>query len=202
MGRAGHPLRGSEAFAPIGCAGTLRIEAVADDGHGAVRVVWHNRYPSFAQALQSGRAAAIYGTPIAGPRGEMRIENPETELFDEGEEGDPLHSGGSCRSTTGGGHSFAALEDARPPDARFPLRGRRGRGVASPADLLQALETVHFRRIPPNAERARRTLAGEELLVLAARIEEKRARLRERRGVRLDGGRGLRERPERRSRFR
>ncbi|HEX9287299.1 MAG TPA: hypothetical protein VF999_08545, partial [Thermoanaerobaculia bacterium] len=27
--------------------GTLRIEAVADDGTGALRVVWHNRYPSF-----------------------------------------------------------------------------------------------------------------------------------------------------------
>ena len=73
--------------------GTLRIEAVADDGTGALRVVWHNRYPSFAQALQSGRTAAIYGTPVAGARGEMRIENPETELFEAGEEGDPLHSG-------------------------------------------------------------------------------------------------------------
>ena len=28
--------------------GTLRIEALADDGTGAARVVWHNRYPSFA----------------------------------------------------------------------------------------------------------------------------------------------------------
>ena len=72
--------------------GLLRVEAVADDGTGAVRVVWHNRYPSFAKALTDKRAA-LYGTPVAGTRGEMRIENPETELFDPGEEADPLHSG-------------------------------------------------------------------------------------------------------------
>lgn len=72
--------------------GMLRIEAVADDGTGAVRVVWHNRYASFAKALE-GRRAALFGTPIATPRGEMRIENPETEIFEEGEESDPVHSG-------------------------------------------------------------------------------------------------------------
>jgi hypothetical protein len=55
--------------------GTLRIEAVADDGTGAVRVVWHNRYPSFAKALE-GKRAALYGAPAATSRGEMRIENP------------------------------------------------------------------------------------------------------------------------------
>jgi len=39
--------------------GLLRVEAVADDGTGAVRVVWHNRYPSFAKALAAeGRRAA------------------------------------------------------------------------------------------------------------------------------------------------
>ncbi|MFY9551195.1 MAG: hypothetical protein WAU32_08600, partial [Thermoanaerobaculia bacterium] len=72
--------------------GLFRVEAVADDGTGAVRVVWHNRYPSFARAL-ADRRAALYGTPVATARGEMRIENPETELFDAGEEADPLHSG-------------------------------------------------------------------------------------------------------------
>ena len=41
--------------------GSLRVEAVADDGTGAVRVVWHNRYPSFAEAAASGRALALYG---------------------------------------------------------------------------------------------------------------------------------------------
>src|SRR5262249_59126186 len=72
--------------------GMRRTEAVADDGPGAVRVVWHNRYPSFAKALE-GRRAALFGTPTATARGEMRIENPETELFDEGEESDPIHAG-------------------------------------------------------------------------------------------------------------
>src|SRR6185369_1612223 len=67
--------------------GNLRVEAVADDGTGAVRVVWHNRYPSFAKALAAeGRRAALFGAPVAGARGEMRIENPETELFDPGDE--------------------------------------------------------------------------------------------------------------------
>ena len=68
------------------------MEAVADDGSGAVRVVWHNRYPSFAKALE-GRRAALYGTPVATPRGEMRIENPETELLEDGDESDPVHAG-------------------------------------------------------------------------------------------------------------
>ena len=66
--------------------GLLRVEAVADDGTGAVRVVWHNRYPSFAKALAAeGRHAALFGAPVAGTRGEMRIENPETEIFDPGD---------------------------------------------------------------------------------------------------------------------
>jgi ATP-dependent DNA helicase RecG len=172
--------------------GTLRIEAVADDGTGAVRVVWHNRYPSFAQALQSGRAAAIYGTPVAGPRGEMRIENPETELFDEDRENDPLHSGRVVPIY----HRAADI-----PSRRWRILARRALDLlskevaaasTSPTDLLRALENVHFPADLPDAQAARRVLAREELLVLAARIEEKRARLRERRGVRLTVDESLR----------
>jgi ATP-dependent DNA helicase RecG len=171
--------------------GTLRIEAVADDGSGAVRVVWHNRYPSFAQTLQSGRAASIYGTPVAGPRGEMRIENPETEFFEE-EEGDPLHSGRIVPIH----HRAAEI-----PSRRWRFLVRRtlddlsaGAAAAStdPADLLQALRTAHFPSEPSDAEAARRKLVDEELLVLAARIEQKRDRLRERRGIRLTADAALR----------
>jgi len=72
--------------------GTMRVEAVADDGTGAVRVVWHNRYPSWAKSLE-GRRAALYGAPEPGSKGEMRLENPETELFDEAEASDPVHTG-------------------------------------------------------------------------------------------------------------
>jgi ATP-dependent DNA helicase RecG len=172
--------------------GTLRIEALADDGTGAVRVVWHNRYPSFAQALQSDRAAAIYGTPIAGPRGEMRIENPETEFFDEGQEGDPLHSGRVVPIY----HRAGEI-----PSRRWRTLVRRVLDALSPdpvgasassAELVHALETVHFPADREEAERSRRRLVDEELLVLAARIEEKRARLRERRGIRLAADEDLR----------
>ncbi|HEU5250569.1 MAG TPA: ATP-dependent DNA helicase RecG [Thermoanaerobaculia bacterium] len=172
--------------------GTLRIEAVADDGTGAVRVAWHNRYPSFVQALQSGRAAAIYGTPVAGSRGEMRIENPETEFFEEGQEGDPLHSGRVVPIY----HRVAEI-----PSRRWRTLVRRvldtlssefAAASTTPAALVRALEAVHFPDDPSDAEAARSTLADEELLVLAARIEEKRARLRERRGVLLTADAELR----------
>jgi ATP-dependent DNA helicase RecG len=172
--------------------GTLRVEALADDGTGAVRVAWHNRYPSFAQALQSGRPAAIYGTPAAGTRGEMRIENPETEFFDEGQENDPLHSGRVVPIY----HRAADV-----PSRRWRTVVRRTLDALSPEfvaasappeTLRRALETVHF---PPDlaaAAAARRVLVDEELLVLAARIEAKRARLRERPGIRLTADDALR----------
>ena len=164
--------------------GTLRVEALADDGTGAVRVVWHNRYPSFGQALQSGRAA-IYGTPVAGPRGAMRIENPETEFFEEGEETDPLHSGRVVPIY----HRAADL-----PSRRWRTLVRRtldalsphfATASAPPGEMRKALEAVHFPVDPADADRGHQTLVREELLVLAARIEQKRSRLRERPGIRL-----------------
>ncbi len=165
--------------------GMLRIEAVADDGSGAVRVVWHNRYPSFAKALE-GKRAALYGTPTATGRGEMRIENPETELFEEGEESDPIHSG----RLVGVYHRAADIASRpwrtlvrRTLDALSPeFRAM----TAPPAQILQALEEVHFPTHVDAARPALWQLAREELFVLAARIEERRARLRERRGARLE----------------
>ncbi len=73
--------------------GSLRIEALADDGSEAIRVVWHNRYPSFLKAAQSGHSAVLYGAPVVTAKGELRLENPETEFFEPGEETDPQHSG-------------------------------------------------------------------------------------------------------------
>jgi ATP-dependent DNA helicase RecG len=172
--------------------GTFRVEALADDGTGAVRVVWHNRYPSFAQALQSGRAAFLYGTAVAGPKGEMRIENPETEFFEEGEETDPLHA----RRVVPVYHRAADL-----PSRRWRTLVRRTLDALSPdfeaastsAEALRsALEAVHFPTEPADADRGRDTLVGEELLVLAARIEQKRSRLRKRPGIRLVADEDLR----------
>jgi ATP-dependent DNA helicase RecG len=164
--------------------GTLRVEAVADDGSGAVRVVWHNRYPSFAKALE-GRRAALYGTPVTGPRGEMRIENPETELFAEGEESDPVHSG----RIVGIYHRAA---DVAPRQWRTLVH--RALDVLSPdfrsitipaSQLAAALGEVHFPSDADSARHARWQLAREELHVLAARIEDRRAVLRQRRGLAL-----------------
>lgn len=174
--------------------GGLRIEAVADDGTGAVRVVWHNRYPSFVQAASSGRALALYGAPVASARGEMCLENPETEFFEPGEETDPVHSG----RVVGVYHREAGI-----PSRMFRTLVRRAldllepdfRTAASPpAALREALEQAHFPALPEEADRNRRLLAEEELLVLAAGIEQKKAKLSERRGAVLradDALRGL-----------
>jgi ATP-dependent DNA helicase RecG len=173
--------------------GTLRVEAVADDGTGAVRVVWHNRYPSFVKAL-SGSRAALYGTPVPSARGEMRIENPETEFVAEGEEADPVHSG----RIVGVYHRAGDLPSRawRALARRILDRLERGfAAAAAPPDAIRrALEDAHFPTEPEAAETARRLLAREELLVLAAGIEEKRARLHARRGIVLSAGESLRER--------
>lgn len=173
--------------------GTLRIEAIADDGTGAVRVVWHNRYPSFAQSLASGRTAAVYGAPVVTGRGEIRLENPETELFDAEEEADPLQSG----RIVGVYHRVAGL----PAKARRRLVRRAldlldpdfATATASASLLRNALEGIHFPGEMDAPERFRSLLAREELLVLAARIETKRARLRSRVGARLSASDSARE---------
>jgi len=173
--------------------GGLRVEAVADDGTGAVRVVWHNRYPSFAEAAASGRALALYGTPVATPRGELRLENPETEFFGPGEQADPLHSG----RIVGVYHRVAGIA-ARP--WRQLVRAALDAATETPAatslpgeEILKALRAAHFPERQEDADAARARLAREELLVLAAGIEEKRARLRTRAGIVLEADAAVRE---------
>ena len=172
--------------------GTLRIEAAADDGTGAIRVVWHNRYPSFARGAE-GATAVLYGTASVGTAGDLRIENPETEFLPPGGDADPIHSG----RIVGIYHRVAAIA---PRPWRTLVRraldrlGAGWRAASAPAaELARALEIAHF---PPSleaAEEARRALADEELLALAGAIEEKRARLRERRGIVLAADDALRE---------
>ncbi len=176
--------------------GTLRVEAVAADDTGSVRVVWHNRYPSFVKAL-AGSRAALYGTPEATSRGEMRIENPETEFIAAGEEADPVHSGRIV-----GIHHRAA--DVSPRLWRTLVRRTLDRletgfetAAGDAAAIREALDEVHFPSSFEAAEAARGLLAREELVVLAAGIEEKRARLHARRGVVLAADEALRERARR-----
>ncbi|MEP7132477.1 MAG: ATP-dependent DNA helicase RecG [Acidobacteriota bacterium] len=170
--------------------GTLRIEAAADDGTGAIRVVWHNRYPSFARGAE-GAHAVLYGTPSMTTAGELRIENPETEFF-AGEESDPLHSGRvvGVYSRTGGLSPRVWRSFAR---AALDRLGHRWPAAsASSEELARALEAAHFPSSFEEAAAARNVLAGEELLALAAGIERKRARLRERSGIVLKADDALR----------
>ncbi len=165
--------------------GGMRIEAAADDGTGAVRIVWHNRYPSFARAAAAGRPVVLYGAPAVTPRGELRVENPETEFFEEGEETDPVHSG----RIVGVYHRVAGMAPRpwrtlvrRALDRLDTSGGGLAATIASGA-LSAVLEEAHFPGSVEAALEARRVLADEELCVLAARIEDKRARLLERRGL-------------------
>ena len=173
--------------------GSLRIEAVADDGTGAVRVVWHNRYPSFGEKAQKGGALVLYGTPVVTPKGELRLENPETEFFEPGEETDPLHSGrivGVYHRVAGiAPRGWRVLARSALNSLRASPRAASGTGE----ELLRALETAHFPDRLEEAEASRRLLASEELLVLAAGIEARRARLRERPGIVLRSDAAIRE---------
>ncbi len=172
--------------------GLLRIEGIASDDTGSTRVVWHNRYPSFAEALRSGRPVILYGDPAVTPRGELRLENPETEVVLPGEEADPLHSG----RIVGVYHRVAGMA----PRVWRSLARRALDGLtadfetasADPLAIRAALERAHFPGTLEEAESARRVLAGEELTVLAAGIEEKRARLRKRSGRVLAADEGVR----------
>ncbi|HSS43944.1 MAG TPA: hypothetical protein VLO07_01285, partial [Thermoanaerobaculia bacterium] len=124
--------------------GTLRIEAAADDGTGAVRVVWHNRYPSFVAAVEKGRTAFLYGTPVVTRRGELQVENPETEFFEPGEDADPLHSG----RIVGVYHRLAGVAPriwrTLVRRALDTLSTHFDTAAASAIQMHRALEAVHF----------------------------------------------------------
>jgi ATP-dependent DNA helicase RecG len=78
---------------------------------------------------------------------------------------------------------------------RRALDGLGPEGLAAtmpPEALAAALSAAHFPVSLGEAAEARRLLAGEELCVLAARIEDKRSRLRQRRGMVLRADEKLR----------
>ena len=93
-GRAGHSLR-----APFRRAGDPH-EAGRSEDRGDRRRRQRGDPRRLAQPVselrggaRAGRSAVLYGSPSVGPQGEIRLENPETEFFEPGEEADPLHSG-------------------------------------------------------------------------------------------------------------
>jgi ATP-dependent DNA helicase RecG len=127
----------------------------------------------------------------------MRIENPETEFIAEGEEADPVHSGRIVGVYHRAGDVPSRAWRTLVRRALDRLDPAFACAAAPPEALRDALENVHFPAEPGHAEAARRTLAREELLVLAAGIEEKRARLRDRRGILICAAEALRERARR-----
>jgi ATP-dependent DNA helicase RecG len=123
----------------------------------------------------------------------MRIENPETELFEPGDESDPLHSG----RIVGIYHRVADI-----PSRQWRTLARRAldrvssdfRAIAAPPGrLLEALAEAHFPSHVDSAKPALSELAREELLALAARIEDRRARLRQRAGLVLPAEEAIRQ---------
>ena len=105
----------------------------------------------------------LYGSPSVTSHGDLRLENPETELFEPGEEADPLHSGrvvGIARRVADiSPRAWRALVrrtlDALASDFRT--------AGAPAAELRQAIDAAHFPAEPADAEAARRKLAEEEL---------------------------------------
>ncbi len=79
-------------------------------------------------------------------------------------------------------HRAPAVAHPRPPGARPPLARTSARSARRPAGLLEALGEAHFPSHADSSKAALDELAREELLALAARIEDRRARLRERPG--------------------
>src|SRR5262249_39819271 len=122
----------------------------------------------------------------------LRIENPETEFFEEGEEADPVHSGrivGVYHRVAGAGSRAWRTLARRALDR---LARDFAAASAPPDRIFEALESAHF---PPDAEgavRARGLLGDEELQVPAARSEDERARLRARSGPVLRADAALR----------
>jgi ATP-dependent DNA helicase RecG len=150
------------------------LQATFDDGSATLPVVWFNR-PYLARALVPGRRAVLFGTAVMEKRG-ILMKNPEHELFEPQEDGDPIHMGrivGIYRKLDG----LTAKWQRRAIAAALEALDGPLETIGEADAIRRALSDIHF---PPahgrggEAERARRTLALEELSAFCARIEEKR----------------------------
>ncbi len=173
------------------------VEAMIDDGTGALPVVWFN-LPFLAATLKEGMRVWLHGTLRAARSGwGLQLVAPEWEIEDE--DGEPVHLGrivpmyrrlgnfSGRRIRTLVARALEAVGEIPDPLARVlppalglaPL-GRALAGVHFPlpagADLPpneSLLEELGARRTP-----AHRRLAFEELLALALVLERERGRRR------------------------
>lgn len=154
--------------------GFTLLEAAFDDGTGTLRTVWFNR-PYLARALSPGRQVILFGTPEI-EKGGILFKNPDHEIFEEGEERDPVHLGrvvGIYRRlgrVTGKWLRkviFLALEAL---EEDFP-------SAIGAARVARALREVHFpeaAEFPRSVHAARDLLAREELLAFCGGLEQRR----------------------------
>jgi ATP-dependent DNA helicase RecG len=156
------------------------LEAAIDDESGTMRVLWYNR-PYLAKSLEPGRRAILYGSAELD-RGRLVFKNPEYELLDDAEERDPAHAG----RVVGIYRRLAGLSGKwqRGWIAKILPALDLGREPRSPERVVaQALAQIHFpegAHYLAVAEKARKILAREELLLFCDEIEERKARRRKR----------------------
>ena len=177
------------------------VEAVVDDGTGAVPVVWFNQ-PYLAGTLSAGGRVWLHG-PLRPARAGfgLQLVGPEWEIEDE--DTDPIHLGRIVpmyrRQGSWSGRRLRSLV-ARALAALETVDDRVGPWL--PSDLAlpslgEALRALHFPPPPTDAtgldplldSLARRTtaahrrLALDELLALGVVLEQERARRRSRRAL-------------------
>jgi ATP-dependent DNA helicase RecG len=177
------------------------IEAVVDDGTGALPVVWFNQ-PYLASTLKAGTRVWLYGPLRPGRTGwGLQLVAPEWEIEDE--EDEPIHlgrivpmyrrvgsfSGRRIRSLVS--RALDGLEAIPDPLASWLPPDT---GLCS---LDEALRTLHFPPTPADEggiatrlaelgsrrSAAHRRLAFEELLALAVVLERQRSRRQHQRAI-------------------
>ncbi len=152
--------------------GNLHLtRVIISDGSGTAAGVWFNQ-PWQAKRFPVGTKVLFAGT-VERRGAQIQITNPEWEIIDEESSSDPLHAGRivPVYPLTGGLNPrdvrravYLALQtaaDLMPDTIPGPVRERQGLMPAA-----EAWRAIHFPDSGGQQERARATLAFEELFVL------------------------------------
>ncbi|BAD40369.1 ATP-dependent DNA helicase RecG [Symbiobacterium thermophilum] len=152
--------------------GNLHLtRVIISDGSGTAAGVWFNQ-PWQAKRFPVGMKVLFAGT-VERRGAQIQITNPEWEIIDEESSSDPLHAGRivPVYPLTGGLNPrdvrravYLALQtaaDLMPDTIPGPVRERQGLMPAA-----EAWRAIHFPDSGGQRERARATLAFEELFVL------------------------------------